>query len=110
MPRAPSKSETLSPGQLAQRWGIGVDRVRGLVECGQLPGAFEIPSSGRYGKAVRIPLATVMEVEHSWAVVQSPQRNQRGRRQKSPPTLEHFPELSATHPEPGDGSHEDDQH
>jgi len=68
MPRPRIQCEALTPGQLARRWGLGVDRVRGLIQSGKVPGAFRVPSAGRYGKAVRIPLAAVLQAEKEWAV------------------------------------------
>jgi hypothetical protein len=112
MPRPRTQPEVLSPGQLAKRWGLGVDRVRRLVENGQLPGAFKVPAAGRYGEAIRIPLAAVVQAEQDWAIPpelggQLP-RKRRGRLGNSPPTLQHFPELT-THPEPGAACHGDDR-
>jgi hypothetical protein len=61
MPRPRTQLEALTPGQLARRWGLGVDRVRQLIQEGELPGAFRVPSAGRYGEAIRVPLATVVQ-------------------------------------------------
>ena len=69
MPRPQTQLEALTPGQLAKRWGIGVDRVRRLVDSGQIPGAFRIPGVGRYGEAIKIPLAAVIEREQEWAIL-----------------------------------------
>ena len=90
-------------GQLAQRWTVGTGRVQSLVLAGRVPGAFTIPSSGRYGETVKIPLASVLLVEQEWAIIPqnglpSKPRQQR-RRNGHPPKLKHFPELQA---EPGD--------
>lgn len=113
MPRPPTQLEALSPGQLARRWGIGVDRVRRLVESGKIPGAFRIPAVGRYGEAVKIPLAAVLEQEQEWAITPmdnvAPHRKPRGRRGDSPPTLRHFPELNHV-PEPDVGCSSDAPH
>ena len=109
MPRSPSQPQTLTVGQLARRWGVSVDRVRGLVEGGHLPGAFTIPSAGRYGATLKIPLATVIQVEaEDWAVVPQPQAGPKpGRRRgDAGPALKHFPKL-ATSPEPVSGSRVD---
>lgn len=100
MARSATQRGALSIGQLARRWGLGADRVRRLVENGLLPGSFKVPSAGRYGEAVRIPLSTVLQAEDDWAVVPSDKeatrRKRRGRRRQSSPTLENFPELSAS--------------
>lgn len=100
MPRTRTSAEALTPGQLARRWGIAVDRVRRLIHSGQLPGTFLIPSSGRYGEAVRIPLVTILQAEQAWTIaptdVSSRPRRQRARQQRSPSTLKNFPELSAS--------------
>jgi hypothetical protein len=102
MPSPPTQREALSVGQLARRWGISVDRVRRLVQGGHLPGAFTIPSAGRYAATVKIPLATVIQVEtEDWAIV--PQSNRarsksRRRRSDSGPAMQHFPELATDPP------------
>jgi hypothetical protein len=112
MPRSAKQLEALSIGQLARRWGVSPDRVRGLVETGQLPGAFEVPSVGRYGAAIKIPLATVVQAEQDWAIV--PEREARSRRKSlrhrgaPPPALRHFPELTSN-PEPAVECHGDAQ-
>lgn len=70
MSRAGTPCLTLTIGQLAKRWGVSAARIRQLVEAGQLPGAFQIPSAGRYGAVTKIPLAIVMEVEtEGWVLV-----------------------------------------
>ena len=68
MPRPRIQCEALTPGQLARRWGLGVDRVRDLIQTGKLAGAFQVPSSSRYGNAVRIPLVAVLQAEKEWGV------------------------------------------
>ena len=112
MPRFPAQLEALSIGQLAKRWGVSADRVRGLVETGQLPGAFKVPSVGRYGEAIKVPLATVMQAEQDWAIAPTGATSSRQkasrRRGTSSTVLRHFPEL-ASNPEPVDGCREDDQ-
>jgi hypothetical protein len=112
MPRDQDRRQSFSVGQLARRWGISPKRVRELVAGGHLPGCFTIPSAGRYGTAVRIPLDTVLRVEtEDWAVVPQPtqavQARPRPRRRggDASPALRHFPNLRAT-PEPASGSPE----
>jgi hypothetical protein len=104
MRRPRTKLEALSIGQLAHRWGVGPDRVRGLVESGKLPGAFRIPSVGRFGAAIKVPLATVLQVEQDWAVVPRDASSRRHRetrqRANSMAMLQHLPELMAS-PERG---------
>jgi hypothetical protein len=110
MPRSPGSCQALTIGQLARRWGVGVERIRQLVHSGLLPGAFTIPSAGRYGATLKIPLATVIQVEtEDWALI--PQGKQTGpkpsrRKDDSGPALKHFPKLAAS-PEPVSGSPED---
>lgn len=102
MPRPQTQLEALTPGQLAKRWGISLDRARRLAESGQIPGAFRIPSVGRYGETIKIPLAAVLEREQEWAIVPKggePRRKPRQRHGGSPP-LKHFPELRPASPEP----------
>lgn len=90
---------SLSSGQLAKRWAVGVDRVKQLIDEGQLPGAFRLPSSGRYGEVVRIPMDSVEAVEDEWAV--NAKRKARRRRRKSTSSLENFPELNQPHEHDG---------
>jgi len=102
MPRSRTKCESLTPGQLAKRWGISADRARRLVESGQIPDAFRIPSVGRYGETIKVPLFAVIQAEQDWAVSPAgsePSRKLRSRRNGSPP-LKHFPELRHASPEP----------
>ncbi len=104
MPRPKTQVEAFTPGQLAKRWGIGVDRVRALVDAGRLTGAFRIPSAGKYGEAVKIPADTVERAEQDWQVspASSPKRPPSRRGRNSCPALRNFPELATT-PEPGAG-------
>lgn len=67
MPRPRTPRSHSRPSQLAKRWNIGVDRVRQLVIHGHLFGTFRIPSAGRYGDVVKIPLSTIRCVEREWA-------------------------------------------
>lgn len=98
MRRSETQRGALSMGQLARQWGLGVDRVRRLVETGLLPGSFKIPSAGKYGEAIRIRLSTVIQVEQEWVIPEHgqelmdkcPRPRQRGRLS----SLTHFPELS----------------
>jgi len=114
MARSATQRGALSVGQLARRWGLGADRVRRLVESGLLPGSFTVPSAGRYGEAVRIPLSAILQAEEDWAVAPSDddtmRRKRRGRRRQSSPTLENFPELPASPLGHADECHEDGQH
>jgi len=100
---------SLSVGQLARRWGLGVERVKRLVESGSLPGSFRVPSVGKYGEAIRIPLSTVIQAEQEWAIPE-PRHGPtdtlpRGGRRRGHRSLTHFPELNR---EPGGGYREDD--
>ena len=107
MPRAATSCQSLSVGQLARRWGVSADRVRKLVSTGLLPGAFTIPSAGRYRATVKVPLATVLLVEEGWAVAPAkqaarPKRPRRGG--DSGPAFRHFPKLRASLEQPASGS------
>lgn len=108
MPRSTTTCQTLTVGQLARRWGISADRVRQLVRAGKLPGAFVIPSAGRYGETIKIPLDTILKVEtEEWAIVSQPGK-QAGpkpsrRRDDSGPALKHFPKLRASPEQPASG-------
>jgi hypothetical protein len=109
MPRTETTCQALTIGQLARRWGVSADRVRKLVLGGQLPGAFVIPSAGRYGETLKVPLATVIRVEtQDWAV--APQGERAGpkpprRRGDSGPALKHL--KPAPTPGPASGCPED---
>ena len=113
MPRPKTQCEALTIGQLAQHWAIGKGRVQSLVLEGHIPGAFKIPSSGRFGETVKIPLASVLLVEQEWAITPQEsrhlERRQRRQRNGHSPKLMHFPELQA---ESGDDAEcpGDDQH
>jgi hypothetical protein len=110
MARSRTQRGALSMGQLARRWGLGVDRIKRLIESGLLPGSFKVPSAGKYGEAIRVPLSTVLKAEEDWNVADHPQdriqrltRRSRGRRSHE---FVHLPELSS---ERGAGYREDDQ-
>ncbi len=113
MARLAYKTETLSVGQLAKRWGVSPQRIRRMVEDGSLTGAFRIPASGRYRTCIKIPLCTVLEAEDRWAVIpakETPRRRlSRNAKSNTSPVLKHFPELSQNH-EPAAGYREDEEH
>jgi hypothetical protein len=110
MPRPSSQTEALTIGQLARRWGVSAARVRSLVSSGQLPGAFTIPSAGRYGATVKVPLATVIQLEtQDWSVVpenQGARPKPPRRKDDSGPAFRHFPKLRASLEQPASGSDE----
>lgn len=70
-----------------------------------------MPSAGKYGEAIRIPLSAILQAEKDWAIPNDlytqrdrpPRRNRRD----SLPELTHFPELSHEH---DDGYREADQY
>ena len=102
MPRPQTQLDAMTPGQLAKRWGVSVARVRNLVESGRIPGAFRIPSVGRFGETVKIPVSSVVEVEQRWTIAPidaTTHTQRRNRRNGHSPSLKHFPELNAQ-PEP----------
>lgn len=107
-----TRQSAVSLGQLAKRWGIGVDRVRSLVESGGLPGAFRVPSAGRYSCTVRVPLASIELAESTWAI--EPSGVCAPRQTRSSPArasaLRHFPELDSTVGERDAEYHEDGKH
>jgi hypothetical protein len=106
MPRNEATRLALTVGQLARRWGVSADRVRQLVRAGRLPGAFTIPSAGRYAATLKVPLAVVVRVEtEDWAVApESAESRPKPRRPQGDrgPALRHFPRLTANGP-PADG-------
>jgi len=90
------KRESLSVGQLAVRWALSSDRIHRLIDAGKLPGAFRVPSAGRYGEAVRIPLSSVEAAETKWSIAPNATIAERPPpRPTSPsPLMKHFPELN----------------
>jgi hypothetical protein len=94
--RIKAQREAVSIGQLAKRWGIGASRVRQLINGGFLPGTFAIPSAGRNGEAVRIPLTDVIDAETRWRITQEEEGHKSPKRRTSGGVskLEHFPELN----------------
>lgn len=87
-------NSSLTVSQLAHRWGTSSQRIRTLVDQGRIPGAFRIPSAGRYGSAVRIPLSHILSLEESWQVLPKSQTTAKiFRRQRISPSISHFPEL-----------------
>ena len=82
--------------------------LRKLVEQGKLPGSFKVPSAGRFGETVRIPLATVLQAEEEWAIPKHSQetaeRLPRRKHRGSARPLAHFPELNRS---PDAECHED---
>ncbi len=74
--------DTLTVSQLAQRWHVDPSRIHALIRAGFFPGAFRIPSAGRFGEAVKIPLADVLEAQKKWAIqpidTERPKRTTRG--------------------------------
>jgi hypothetical protein len=113
MPRLKTQSEVLTIGQLAKRLGIGRDHARALVDKNIIRDAFTIPSAGRFGKAVRIPLASVLQAQREWTdspaghprLTHPDRHRQNGRF----PKLKHFPELR-TEPQDDTECPEDEQH
>ena len=93
MPSA-NERETISISALAKRWGFGVERVRSMIRAGMIPGAFAVPSCGRYGKAIRIPLSQVRELEANWRIVPM-SANAAPSRRKAAQGRSHFPELTS---------------
>jgi hypothetical protein len=102
MPRAQTPCQALTIGQLAKRWAISPERVRQLVLGGHLHGALRIPSAGRYGQTIKVPLATIIRLEtEDWAIVPESRAGPkpRQRRGDSGPALRHFPELANDPPD-----------
>ncbi len=104
MPSSEKSPQVLSVGQLAERWKVSPERVRGLINSGLIPEAFQIPSAGRFGTTLKIPWTVVKQLEADWAV-RSTERKKR-RSAKPVPELKHLAGLM-TDPEcdagcPGD--------
>ncbi len=87
---------TLSVRQLALRWGVGEERIRSLIDAGLLLGAFKVPSSGKYGETIRIPIEAIRDAESEWAIESDSATGRTKRRPKRRGAkLNHFPELSS---------------
>lgn len=98
MPQLP---QSLTISELARRWQVSRDRVREMVHAGKLHGAFVLPSAGRYGASIKVPLQSVIEAEARWQIGASLNDPVKSERRKPAPTLhlQHFPELlAATEP------------
>jgi excisionase family DNA binding protein len=111
MPRRKTACETMTVGQLARRWGISRDHVRRLIDDGCLAGAFTIPSTGRYGATVKIPLTSILQAEtESWVMAPAQAERARpksARRGDDPgPAFRHFPKLRTNLEQPASGSDE----
>jgi hypothetical protein len=39
-----------------------------LIEAGLLPGVFEIPPAGKFGKVVKVPMASILAAEKRWKI------------------------------------------
>lgn len=98
--------ETLSVGQLAKRWSVSPERIRRLIDCGLIPEVFRIPSAGRFGATLKIPLSAIKDVESQWQVTPTRQRK---RVPNSPVVLRHLTSLTIPSDSGGE-SHADDQH
>lgn len=88
--------EAYSVGQLAKRWGVSVQRIKQLIDAGKIPGTFVIPSAGRFGSALRIPVDSVVQAEQDWLVfprIDRPRRVSSNDNAASTPSLKFFPEL-----------------
>lgn len=91
--RKKADSESYSVGQLARRWGVSPDRIRGLIDSGHIPRAFRIPSAGRFGTTLKIPKAVIEQLESDWQV--SPATRERRRTQRPVLELRHLTGLMA---------------
>jgi hypothetical protein len=84
----------LSVSALAKRWGCGVERIHAMVRSGLIPGAFQVPSCGRYGKTIRIPIDAILRVEAKWTIAaQTFETEVKNRTVRKVPAPTHFPEL-----------------
>lgn len=68
MPKQLTRGDALTRGQLARRWGVCLGRVRQLIEAGLLPGVFEIPPAGKFGKVVKVPMNSILAAEKKWKI------------------------------------------
>lgn len=88
-------NQALTITELAKRWSVSRERVKAMIEQGRIIGAFVLPSAGRFGRAIKIPMSAVISVEENWqiGVDQSDQAQKRKVRTPPAPRLDHFPEL-----------------
>ena len=103
--------ECLSIGQLARRWGVSPERIKQLIAAGKLGGSFKVPSAGRYGAAIRIPMDHIRLAERQWlisATAKSQPRTESISQVHPHRAVDHFPELTKFRPDdplnpPGSG-------
>ena len=88
MPTSEKSPQVLSVGQLANRWKVSPDRIRGLINSGHIPDVFQIPSAGRFGTTLKIPLSVVRQLEADWAV--HPMKRKKRRSANPDPELRHL--------------------
>lgn len=75
-----AKSDSLTVGLVAARLGIERSHVRALVESGEFPNAYVIPSAGRYGETTKIPKADVEAALERWKVQGIPEPKRTAKR------------------------------
>lgn len=89
------RRSSLTIGQLAARWSVSPERIRQLIDAGFVSGAFRIPSSGRFGETIKIPLSVIEATETEWQIIpQVSGKKGRPRRSTGGASLRHFPELT----------------
>ena len=66
MPKRRSDKNTCSINEVASILGVSPCRVVTLIEAGEFEGVFVIPSSGRFGRARKIPRARVEKAIERW--------------------------------------------
>lgn len=77
MPRDTVEVQTFSVGQLARRWRVDRARVHALIRAGKLE-AFTLPSAGRFGAVLRVPVAAVVTLETAGLPAPRPSARSRG--------------------------------
>lgn len=97
--------------QLARRWSVSRQGIRAMIDHGRIPGAFRVPSVGRYGASIRIPEDEIVELEKRWEIAScSEGRREKSQRKSVPTSLIHFPELFNSESECGAEYPAADQH
>lgn len=85
----------LTISELAKRWSVSRERVRAMIDQGTIIGAFILPSAGRFGRTIKIPLSAVISLEETWRTYADGRDPTQKREAPKPPAprLDHFPEL-----------------
>lgn len=92
-----TQHQALTISDLAKRWSVSRQRVGAMIDAGYITGAFVLPSAGRFGRTIKIPMSAVHALEENWKVPTGacvqPQAHIATVAKFGAPRLDHFPEL-----------------